>query len=69
MYLYRLGLKIIKLHYHEVNMFEVLQNLIKLAFKRKKFWLLPLIIFIFVFGTLILLTESPVIAPFIYTII
>jgi len=36
--------------------------------ERKKWWLAPIIIFLVVFGTLILLTEGTVIAPFIYTI-
>jgi len=36
---------------------------------RKKFWLLPIIIFILIFGGLIILGQSsPVVAPFIYTI-
>jgi hypothetical protein len=35
---------------------------------RKKFWLLPIIIILFIFGGLIVLTQGTVIAPFIYTI-
>ena len=36
---------------------------------RKKFWLLPILIFLVVFGGLIILGQgSPTIAPFIYTI-
>jgi hypothetical protein len=35
---------------------------------RKKFWLLPMIILIFLFGGLIVLAEGSAIAPFIYTI-
>jgi len=35
---------------------------------RKKYWLLPIFIILFVFGALIILTEGTVIAPFIYTI-
>ena len=35
---------------------------------RKKFWLLPIIIVLFLFGWLILLTQGTAIAPFIYTI-
>jgi len=33
---------------------------------RKKFWLLPIIIILMVFGSLIVLTEGTVVAPFIY---
>jgi len=36
--------------------------------ERKKWWLAPIIIFLVIFGTLIVLTEGTAIAPFIYTI-
>jgi hypothetical protein len=35
---------------------------------RKKYWLLPIIILIFVFGGLIILSQGSAVAPFIYTI-
>jgi hypothetical protein len=35
---------------------------------RKKYWLLPIIILIFLFGGLIILTQGSAVAPFIYTI-
>jgi Family of unknown function (DUF5989) len=35
---------------------------------RKKFWLLPLILVLLVFGGLLALTAGSAIAPFIYTI-
>ncbi len=35
---------------------------------RKKFWLLPIIIVLALFGGLIILTQGSAIAPFIYTI-
>ena len=35
---------------------------------RKKFWLLPIIIFLLLFGVLIVLTSGSAIAPFIYTL-
>ena len=35
---------------------------------RKKFWLLPMVILILIFGGLIVLAEGSAIAPFIYTI-
>jgi hypothetical protein len=35
---------------------------------RKKFWLLPIIIVLLLFGALIVLTSGTAIAPFIYTI-
>ena len=35
---------------------------------RKKFWLLPVFIVMFVFGGLIVLTQGSAVAPLIYTI-
>ncbi|AGW13557.1 MAG: DUF5989 family protein [Desulfovibrio sp.] len=35
---------------------------------RKKFWLLPLIVTLLLFGVLIVLTSGTAVAPFIYTI-
>ena len=35
---------------------------------RKKFWLLPLIIVLLIFGALIFLTSGSAVAPFIYTL-
>jgi hypothetical protein len=36
--------------------------------ERKKFWLLPIIMFLGLLGTLIVLTEGSAVAPFIYTL-
>ncbi len=35
---------------------------------RKKFWLLPIVIMMAIFGGLIVLTQGSAVAPFIYTI-
>jgi hypothetical protein len=35
---------------------------------RKKFWLLPIMLVLLVFGGLIVLTQGSAIAPFIYTL-
>lgn len=35
---------------------------------RKKYWLIPIFIILFLFGGLIVLTQGTAIAPFIYTI-
>ncbi|MBL23693.1 MAG: hypothetical protein CMM48_07315 [Rhodospirillaceae bacterium] len=35
---------------------------------RKKFWLLPIIVMMFLFGGLIVLTQGSAVAPFIYTV-
>jgi hypothetical protein len=36
--------------------------------ERKKFWLLPILLVLFSFGTLIVLTQGSAVAPFIYTL-
>jgi len=35
---------------------------------RKKYWLLPIIIVLVLFGSLIVLTQGTAVAPFIYTL-
>lgn len=35
---------------------------------RKKWWLLPIIIFLFLLGALIFFTQGSAVAPFIYTL-
>jgi len=35
---------------------------------RKKFWLLPLLIVVVLFGVLLVLAETTAVAPFIYTL-
>ena len=36
--------------------------------ERKKFWLLPIVAVLLVFGVLIVLTQGSAVAPFIYTL-
>ena len=45
-----------------------LQELWAYMSARKKFWLLPVFLVLFVFGGLIVLAKGSAIAPFIYTI-
>jgi len=47
---------------------EFLKDLWAFLKVRKKFWLLPLIIVLLIFGVLIVLTSGSAIAPFIYTL-
>ena len=35
---------------------------------RKKFWLMPIVIMMLIFGGLVILTKGSAVAPFIYTI-
>ena len=51
--------------------FDVMSFLIefwKFLKVRKKFWLLPIIIVLVIFGGLIVLSQGSAVAPFIYTI-
>lgn len=48
-----------------MDFFVDLWNFLKV---RKKFWLLPIILTLLLFGALIVLTSGTAVAPFIYTI-
>lgn len=45
-----------------------LKELLQFVRARRKYWLLPILIFVLVFGVLIVLTKGSAIAPFIYTV-
>ena len=47
---------------------EFLREFMRFISARKKYWLLPIIIVIFLFGGLIILSQGTAVAPFIYTI-
>ncbi len=47
---------------------DILIEFLEFLQVRKKYWLAPIILFLLLFGTLIVLTEGTAIAPFIYTI-
>ena len=47
---------------------EFLRELIQFLKVRKKFWLLPIILIMVVFGGLLILAQGSVVAPFIYTL-
>ena len=47
---------------------EFLTDLWGFLKERKKFWLLPIIAILFIFGVLIVMTSGTAIAPFIYTL-
>ena len=49
-------------------MIDFLKEFWEFLKERKKFWLLPIIIVLGIFGILIVLTQGTAIAPFIYTI-
>ena len=47
---------------------EFLRDLWNFLKVRKKFWLLPIILTLLLFGALIVLTSGSAVAPFIYTV-
>jgi hypothetical protein len=49
-------------------MLAMLKEIWLLLRERKKFWLLPIIIVLMIFGVLLVFAQSSALAPFIYTI-
>jgi hypothetical protein len=47
---------------------EFLRELWGFMRERKKFWLLPIVLVLLLFGSLMVLTQGSVVAPFIYTL-
>ena len=47
---------------------EFLSELWGVMRERKKFWLLPIVLVLLLFGSLVVLTQGSVVAPFIYTL-
>ena len=49
-------------------MIEFLKEFLYFLKVRKKYWLLPILIILVLFGSLIVLSQGTAVAPFIYTI-
>ena len=47
---------------------DFIKEFIEFLKERKKYWLLPIIIVLALFGVLIVLSQGSAVAPFIYTI-
>jgi len=45
-----------------------LRELMEFMLVRKKYWLIPVVVLMVVFGGLIVLSKGSVVAPFIYTV-
>jgi hypothetical protein len=52
----------------DTTMGELVVELWAFLKERKKFWLLPIIMVLLAMGTLLVLTQGSVVAPFIYTL-
>lgn len=49
-------------------MLELLRDLMVFMRKRKKFWLLPMVLVLLLLGALTVLAQGSAVAPFIYTL-
>lgn len=49
-------------------MIELVKELWLFMKSRKKIWLLPILVMMFVFGGLVVLTKGTAVAPFVYTV-
>ena len=47
---------------------EFITELVRFMGERKKFWLIPILLTVALFGFLIVITQGTAIAPFIYTL-
>ena len=47
---------------------EFIKDMLQFFMQRKKFWLLPLVIVLLLFGVLVVMTSGSAIAPFIYSV-
>ncbi|WP_374279582.1 DUF5989 family protein [Desulfovibrio sp.] len=47
---------------------EFFKDMLQFFMQRKKFWLLPLVIVLLLFGVLVVMTSGSAIAPFIYSV-
>jgi hypothetical protein len=45
-----------------------LKEFLRFVMERKKFWLIPILLFLLIFGGLFVVTQGTAVAPFIYTI-
>lgn len=45
-----------------------LKEFLRFLMERKKFWLVPILLFLLIFGVLFVVTQGTAVAPFIYTI-
>ena len=49
-------------------MIEFVKEMALFLFRRKKYWLIPIIVVMFLLGGLLILAQGSAVAPFIYTL-
>jgi len=57
-----------RLNEKTILMINFIKEFIEFLAERKKYWLLPIIVVLALFGVLIVLSQGSAVAPFIYTI-
>ena len=63
----KLQASIIK-NYTKMNKISIFIELIQFLIKNKRYWIIPIIIVLVLLGMLLILTESSVLSPFIYSL-
>jgi len=53
---------------NKVSKISIIKELWSFLMSRKKWWLIPLVVILIIFGLLIIFAGSSALAPFIYTI-
>ena len=51
-----------------ISRFAIFKELLVFLWQRKLWWLIPMIIFLVLFGLLLVFTQSSAVAPFIYSL-
>ena len=51
-----------------MNKISILKELFEFMINNKKWWLMPIVLILVMFGTIIVLAEGSALAPFIYAI-
>ena len=51
-----------------MNKLSILKELFEFLINNKKWWLMPIILILVIFGTIIVLAEGSALAPFIYAV-
>jgi hypothetical protein len=55
-------------NYIKMNKISIFIELIQFLIKNKRYWIIPIIIVLVLLGMLLILTESSVLSPFIYSL-
>lgn len=51
-----------------MNKLSIVKEFLEFLKVRKKWWIIPIVVFLVLLGSLMILTEGSVVAPFVYTL-